>query len=204
MLELVVAAHRAASCAVEPTVLDQCPTPLLLCAWYGARAGVPVRTVASDLLAWREPEAFDVVCTHSLLRSFPRAVQGVVLERWRELLRPGGALVTVTRLDPAGDAPASASPAQAEAFAARVAAAARRRGDAEPEAAALAARAQRFAAAAPGHPIGGVDALVALVEQAGLAVERLAVRRIAGPAGAASAPGAAREADYAELVAVRP
>jgi SAM-dependent methyltransferase len=204
MLELVVDAHRAVGVPVEPTVVDLCPTPLLLCAWYGAQVGIPVRTLASDFLAVHDPEAFDVVCTHSVLRSFPRAAQAKVLAHWREQLRPGGALVTVTRIDVDGDSPVSASAAQADAFAARAEAEARRVPALAPEAADLAARARRFAAAAVSHPVGSERDLVALVEAAGLVIEHLEVRRIGGAlTSEETAPGAVQPAHYAELVAVR-
>lgn len=204
MLELVVSAHRAAGLGVEPTVVDLCPTPLLLCAWYGARVGVPVRTVASDLVAYREPEAFDVVCTHSVLRSFPPAEQPEVMLRWREWLRPGAVLVTVTRIDPDGHVQPSASPAQADAFAARAEAEARRVPALALDPAEIGARAHRFAAAAVSHPVGTERDLVALVEGAGLAIEHLEVRPIAGAlTSGEAAPGALQGAHYAELVAVR-
>ena len=204
MLELVVSAHRAADLAVEPTVVDWCPTPLLLCAWYGAQVGVPVRTVAADLLAHHEPEAFDVVCTHSVLRSFPPAAQPDVLRHWRASLRPGAVLVTVTRIDPDGGAQPSASPAQAEAFAARAEAEARRGPALALDPAEIGARARRFAAAAVSHPVGTERELVALVEGAGLAIEHLAVRRIPGALPREeAAPGALQGAHYAELVAIR-
>jgi len=204
MLELVVSAHRSAELAVEPTVVDWCPTPLLLCASYGAQVSVPVRTVAADLLAHHEPAAFDVVCTHSVLRSFPPAAQSDVLRHWRASLRPGAALVTVTRIDPDGDAQPSASPAQADAFAARAEAAARRIPALALDPAEIGARARRFAAAGVSHPVGTEQELVALVEGSGFAIEHLEVRTIAGAlTSAEAAPGALQGAHYAELVAIR-
>jgi hypothetical protein len=204
MLEVLVDAHRVAGVAIEPTVIDLCPTPLLLCAWYGAQVGVPVRTLADDLLAVREPEAFDLICTHSVLRSFPRAVQPEVMARWHELLRPGASLVTVTRIDGDEDAPVSASAEQADAFGARAANEARRVPMLALDPAEIGARARRFASAAVSYPVGTQRDLESLVENAGLSIEHLEVRQIDGPlASAESAPGAPQGAHYAELVAVR-
>src|SRR5690606_6641718 len=98
-----------------------------------------------------------------------------------------------------------ATPDAVAAFGARAEAEARRRGDASELAPAeIAARARRFAAAALSHPVGSEATLVALFEGAGLAVEKLAVRRLAGAVGGGErAPGAAQAAAYAGLVAVR-
>ncbi len=204
MLEVLIEAHRSAGLDIEPTVVDLCPTPLLLCAWYGTQVGVPVRTRADDLLAVREPEAFDLVCTHSVLRSFPRAAQAELMARWHELLRPGGSLVTVTRIDGDAGAPASVSAAQADAFAARAVAEAQRVPLLALDPAEIGARARRFAAAGLSYPVGTERDLIALVEAAGLAIEHLEVRQIDGAlAREESAPGVLQSARYAELVAVR-
>ncbi len=97
---------------VEVHVLDKCQTPLLACRWYAdqctaaGQTGALVRTHQVDLTnKWalrREPDLrdFDVIVADAFLTRFPpeRAVQ--VLHSWRDLLRPGGQVVTTIRLHP--------------------------------------------------------------------------------------------------------
>jgi hypothetical protein len=49
MLALVLDAYRDRAGALEVTVIDRCPTPLELCRWYAARAGVPVTTAVAEV-----------------------------------------------------------------------------------------------------------------------------------------------------------
>lgn len=203
MLATVHAAFHAAGMPLEPTVVDLCATPLMLCSWYGARTGQAVRTVAGDVSRYRDPTPFDLLCTHSLLRYFSARQRPALLDHWAGLLRPGGRLVTVTRLDEDGAPFVRASAAHADGFVARVRAAA---ASAEPASlpADLEARARRFALAPVSHPMGGPDEVHALFSQAGLRIERLDVSGLGGTLGGQeAAPGTARGARYAEIVAIR-
>lgn len=208
MLEIV---HRAfGDHLLEPTVVDLCATPLMLCAWYGAMTGLPVRTVLGDLNepdmrragaspALPEDEEFDLITTHSLLRYFDLADRQRLLRNWYHRLRPGGAVVTVTRLSSSVSA---VSEAQANQFVECVldAASAQR---CELPARQLRDWAGRFVRAGHSHPTGSAEEVRAAFEGAGLNVQRLDVRTLEGAVGA-SAPGTAQAADYAEIVAVRP
>lgn len=208
MLEIV---HRAfGDHLLEPTVVDLCATPLMLCAWYGAMTGLPVRTVRGDLSepdigrsgalpALPEDEEFDLITTHSLLRYFDSAGRQRLLRNWYHRLRPGGAVVTVTRLSSSVSA---VSEMQANQFVQCVldAASAQR---CELPARQLRDWAGRFVRAGHSHPTGSVEEVRAAFEGAGLNVQRLDVRTLEGAVGA-SAPGTAQGAEYAEIVAVRP
>ena len=203
MLATVHAAFHAARMRLEPTVVDLCATPLMLCSWYGARTGLAVRTVAGDVSRYIDPAPFDLICTHSLLRYFSAQQRPALLRHWAGLLRPGGRIITVTRLDDAGAPFVSASADHAERFVTRVQEAA---ADADPASLPvdLETRARRFALAPVSHPMGGPDEVRALLGEAGLRIERLDVSGLGGTLGGAeAAPGTARGARYAEIVAIR-
>lgn len=203
MLATVHAAFLAAGQLLHPTVVDLCATPLMLCSWYGARTGLPVRTVAGDVSRYRDAAPFDLICTHSLLRYFSAEQRPALLRHWASLLRPGGRIITVTRLDEDGAPFVSASTGHAEGFVARVRSAA---SNADPASlpADLEARARRFALAPVSHPMGGPEQVRALFSQAGLRIARLDASGLGGTLGGQeAAPGTARGARYAEIVAIR-
>jgi SAM-dependent methyltransferase len=200
MLETVVAAYCDAP--LDLTVVDRCATPVMLCAWYGSEIGLPVRTAVGDVITWGEPQTFDVICTHSLL-TYP-AIEGRtrLVANWARLLRPGGAVVTVSRLT-SEPMPAEIDEAQARRFGDLVVERCGRLG-LDRDVAALRARAERFAKAQVSHPVGAEADLRELFERRGFDVERLDVRHLAGMMPAREpVGGAARTGAYGEIVAVR-
>jgi hypothetical protein len=208
MLALVLRATRARPAARAPqvAVVDRCRTPLSLCERYGARAGLDVEGRVLDLLApaaRAAPEApFDLVCTHSLLALVPPGRRGDLVAAWRAQLRPGGVVVSTARLDSV--ASDGAAPADVEAFAERALAAAR--ACATPlgvEPGALAALARGYAARLASWPLATAEALAALLEAGGFALEELRCVEVAGALGRGAAAGTHRSATYAEFVAVR-
>jgi SAM-dependent methyltransferase len=201
MLELVASTRADRLRSLDVTVADRCPTPLLLCAWYGAEIGLPVRTVVTDLTTWQGRERFDVVCTHSLLTYPDLEGRRRLVRSWADALTPGGAVVTVSRL--ATEPSARIDDARA-----------RRLGDLALERCNalgivvdvhdLRARVERYARAQVAHPVGTAEDLRRLFESAGFEIARLDVRELPGPVGARDAiGGAARTGTYAEIVAVR-
>jgi SAM-dependent methyltransferase len=205
MLARVASAYAAAATPFEATVVDVCRTPIALVAAYAHRRGIAARMVVADVREFTADRPFDVVCTHSLLPRLPGPERPRLVERWAELLRPGGKLVTVTRIDPEGE-PGPAAPSQAHAFGERVrreAARWRQLLEALPDELGEAAR--DYAASTIVHaPPRSADELVELLTRGGFAVERLDVREVAGPTGGRdAAPATARTAVYGELVASR-
>lgn len=212
MLETV---HQAfGTHPLEPTVIDLCATPLMLCAWYGAKVGLPVRTILGDLnepdmgmpIATSSPSAHggvDLIATHSLLRYFDSTSRQRLLYNWYHQLRPGGSVVTVTRLTSSPESSSEVSEAQVNAFVERTLEAARQQGSAfAPEE--LRDWAARFVRFGHFHPTGSADEVRAAFEQAGLVVQRFDIRTLEGAVGpSAAAPGTAQGAEYAEIVAVR-
>lgn len=198
MLAAVISAYGGAP--LDVTTIDRCPTPLLLCAWYGGAIGMPVRTAVADAIQFDEYDSYDVVCTHSLLTYYPQVGRERLVVNWQRLLRRGGAVVTVTRL-----AEQTTSTESVKARAARfgeltVQRLAELGIDRDP--AMLRARAERFAAAQISHPVGNERDVRALFEAQGFTVTRLDVRQLEG-IGRDAVGGAARSGTYAEIVAVK-
>jgi hypothetical protein len=200
MLETVVAAYRDAP--LDATVVDRCATPVMLCAWYGCETGLPVRTAVGDVITWGEAQTFDVICTHSLL-TYP-AIDGrrQLVANWARLLRPGGTVITVSRLSQE-PMPAAVDEARAQRFGDLVVQRCKQLG-LDRDLVGLRSRAVRFARAQVSHPVGAEADLRELFERHGFDVDRLDVRHLAGmmPAGE-TVGGAARTGAYGEIVAVR-
>ena len=205
MLETVVAAYGSGRAGLDLTVVDRCPVPVLMSARYGAEAGYPVRTLVTDLLDYREAESCDVICTHSLLTYPPLEGRQRLVANWHRLLRPGGAVLTVSRLSTepraAGDRAADRA-MRARAFGDLAVERCRRLGLARDPT--NCGRAERFALAQVGHPVGDEADLRTLFEQQGFEVVRLDVRTLDGSGGTPQPiMGAARGGVYGEIVAVR-
>jgi hypothetical protein len=188
------------------TVIDRCPTPLLLNRWYAAMRGAAIATVVADVTDHVADPPADVIVTDSLLTLLDPPSRSRTLDRWRRGLAPGGVVVTSMRLSPAGPAPAP-SAAAVDAFVAWVLDEARRRvGLLETDFDAL-ERAARAYMGGPlrSWPVRDTDELLALAADARLEVQALDVHRASDrrPRGV-SGPGANPGATYARVVLRRP
>ncbi|MCA1692973.1 MAG: class I SAM-dependent methyltransferase [Actinobacteria bacterium] len=187
-------AARAPATAPEATVIDRCETPTVLCRWYGELVGLPVATATTDVLDYDPGRTFDVICTHSFLSQFPPPARPSLLARWHALLRPGGKVVTTTRIAPgAPDGPQVFTPALTDSFCDQVRAEAERRAAVlEETPQELAEAARRYAERIVAHPTRSVHDVAALFGDAGFVLERLDVRQVAGSLGGSGAGGAGR------------
>lgn len=208
MLAHVVRAYEAAGAALDPTVVDRCETPTLLCQDYGKRTGVVVGTGVADILDYHAAGPFDVAVTHSFLSQFSAADRPRLIARWWALLRPGGTVVTTTRITPsaaAGGGRLAFSDAQATVFCGHVRDEAERRRDVldlGPDE--LEAAAREYTRRLVLHPTRSVEEVTRLFEEGGFTVDRLDVRTVPGTVrGGASGPGTSQTATYAEIVATR-
>lgn len=204
MLAHVVRAYAEVGQVPVAAVVDRCATPLRLCASYARQCSIALETEVADMLTWQPEHQFDVVTTHAFIGMFPHEKQARLLRTWAGALRPGGKLVSVARVDPewSADVPGF-STTQGEAFRTLV----ERRVAAvdppgAPEAAALGARLRCYTEQMRSFPFASKDALVALLEGAGFAIDRLDLVRFEGRAGATeSGPGAHRPGTFAHFVA---
>jgi SAM-dependent methyltransferase len=89
--------HRATP---QITVVDRCETPLELNRWYAVRTGMDTRLLSTDILKYRNPDRFDLVCTHSFLCFFAPDDRKKLARIWWDCLAPGGAVLTAQRIRP--------------------------------------------------------------------------------------------------------
>jgi SAM-dependent methyltransferase len=203
-------AHVLALCSerkLEPelVVTDLCETPLMLNRWYADRAGRPISTHRCDILQYPDAPPFDAVCTHSFLGRFSPVERQELVKKWRQLLRPGGRVITVKRIRPGGGSAITGfTQAQARAFQSRVLAAATAlRGTLEVDPARLADDAGIYARRNRTWPIQSQEEIRALFEHAGFKVERLSCAPLIGRSRGAGGPTELGDAAYAQIVATR-
>lgn len=202
MLATAARAYALRGEALDVTVVDRCITPLLMSTWYGSQIQLPVRTAVADLGRYAPVTAFDLVCTHSLLTYAPLEGRRTLVRNWHRMLRPGGRVITVSRLDLESARPADDPVSRASGFGDRVVERCAQLG-VRADIQDLRARAERFAVAQVSHRIGDDRDLQTLFEEQGFEVARLDVRHLEGMLGSAYITGAARGNAYGELVAVR-
>ena len=175
MLAHVLHAYRLAGVEPEVTVVDMCETPLALNRWYAERAGVTIHTCRANLLEYRADASFDLVCTHSFLGRLTPEVRAGVLDKWHEVLRPGGHVVTVARVRygaPDGGV-TRYEPAEIVEFRDRALALARaKEHELDLPAEAIADAAEHYAVSKRSRGFGSTGMLRALFEDHGFALER--------------------------------
>jgi SAM-dependent methyltransferase len=203
MLAMVLDACAAPGVALDVTVVDRCPTPLALCHWYARREKVRIVTVVADIAEFEVEDAFDLICTDSLLTLLKPEDRALTLARWRALLRPGGRVVTVARISAPGNAARIDRVQRIAGFSDLVrerATGMADRLDVDP--AVLADEALSYGSSVTVSPIGSVAELEHGLASAGLELDVLDVGDLPGSVPADRAgPGAHQPATYARVVA---
>ena len=152
-----------------------CETPLALNRWYAERTGVTIRTCRANLLEFRADAPFNLVCTHSFLGRLTQEVRAGALDKWHEVLRPGGHVVTVARVRygaPDGGV-TRYEPAEIVEFRDRALALARaKEHELDLPAEAIADAAEHYAVSKRSRGFGSTGMLRALFEDHGFALER--------------------------------
>jgi hypothetical protein len=192
--------------AVEPdlTVVDACETPLRISAWYADRYGHRLATVVADILDYRPQRRFDIVCTDSFLGLFATEGRRRLIGSWREMLAPGGALVSVNRIRPGAGELVGFAPEQARIFRERVIGKAVETHLPGVSADELAALVDGYLRHRVVFPLRSVDELTSLLEAGGFRLQSLAADPIGGGAAVApSGPTMRDGATYARFVALR-
>lgn len=100
MLSTLHEAIVAAGASPTITVCDICATPLLACEWYADRNGVDITCLRENLLSTPELPlgSFDLIVTDEFLTVLKDADKPVITERWRQLLKPDGVVVTTAMI----------------------------------------------------------------------------------------------------------
>jgi SAM-dependent methyltransferase len=206
MLEYVVEAYQDHIDSAAITVSDRCPTPLHLCEWYAARRSISIHTQACEAVGLKFQTPFDLLCNHCFLSNISADQRPALLRTWHGLLRPGGLVVTINRIRPAGGQDNAAfSKSQAADFVARAEKAAReRRYTIDLPAQTLASMTADYARRIAFDPIRSTDELRQLFESNGFRLEILEpfesdARQQATPSGPTTPSGAL----YLKIVASR-
>jgi SAM-dependent methyltransferase len=207
MLHIVHTAFHARGIAADITLADRCETPLAINRWYAGQTSRSVATVHRDILQFDSADRFDAICTDYFLSWFPAAARRAVVEKWRDLLHPGGYVMTTSRLWPtSAEDVVRFPPGDIATLRATVERAAR---DMQPaldvDALELAARVADYASGYRNHAIRTPDEVRALFEENGFAVSDLSVhdapeRSAHGATGAVNRGGPRR---YLTIVAHR-
>jgi hypothetical protein len=101
---LATCAHAAATLGAASldrcrfTILDRCPTPLILCQEYAAQHQLSLRTRQVDLQAMSERYNADLIVVHSILRFIKHSDQPAILDKFGSWLNHGGRMIVSNRL----------------------------------------------------------------------------------------------------------
>jgi hypothetical protein len=81
-------------------VYDICRTPLLACEWYAARHGLEITCVCDNIITSPTMPlgAYDLIVTDEFLTVLKHEYKPQIVKRWKELLRPGGTVVTTAMI----------------------------------------------------------------------------------------------------------
>lgn len=182
MLAYVLTAAKLAGVDAEVHVLDQCRTPLIACGWYARHYDPrgtepkrkPLRLYELDIKSARSrlgSGKYDLITADAYLTRFYPQDARKVIRIWRELLHPGGAVVTTVRLHPL-DAPRGAALDEVSDFALRAQAAARRwRAYIKAGVDELTAAARLYAVSMRSFDLGDAAAVIDLFSEAGFDIE---------------------------------
>ena len=152
------------------TVLDLCPTPLLLCKEFARDHGLVVGTETADITESGGSTMADIIVMHGVLRFIARRRHADALRRLAGQLKPGGRIVVSNRIRPVSNTGAHSGADSGEAILRMVA-----DGSIEcPEPIErFAARIKRYVAnnrIRPENELESAEAARALFERAGLSV----------------------------------
>jgi len=206
MFAHVLWACRSNGVTADVTVVDICDTPLFLNLWYARRVGVPVNTVRVSILTHEADGAYDFVCTNAFFGQFPPSQRPALMAQWRNLLKPGGQVITVTPFRPGSQAErVGFTPDEGRALHDAVLRAAQAQPgalDIPPDE--VARRAESFAARMKVYPVRSLDEIRDLFEQGGFGLDHLSSPPAAPDSrGDLTGPTVSRSARYALVIATR-
>lgn len=99
---MLASLHEAAQIAqANPkiTLYDICKTPLKACQWYADLHNFPIKTRCANIITEHIPEApFDLIVTDEFLSVLKSEYKPLIAKRWKELLKPGGSVVTAAMI----------------------------------------------------------------------------------------------------------
>ena len=206
MLAHVLHAFAVHAVPVHVTVLDICPTPLRLNAWYAQRVGQPVELVCADLLQHTPHTAYDLVVTSSFLGFFSPARRPPLFAAYARMMRPDARLIFSNRLRPQPESEPVGFDADAVMrFATQVTEmAAALPGPDAPAPADVHRMALAYATQRLPYPVNSIETLRALAVSAGLQLERACAIRSDALQLVISGPTLGDGSDYVFVVMRQP
>jgi 2-polyprenyl-3-methyl-5-hydroxy-6-metoxy-1,4-benzoquinol methylase len=95
MLHTLHCAAVAAGATPDIVIYDICETPLLSAKWYADRHGFEVNCILGNIITSDIPrKSFDLIVTDEFLTVLKNPNTPLIVERWKEYLKPEGVLVT--------------------------------------------------------------------------------------------------------------
>lgn len=82
------------------TLVDICETPLRATQWFAERHGVAIETIRGNLITdarFAEPN-YDLIVTDEFLTVLKNPDKPQIVSRWKQLLKPGGVVVTTAMM----------------------------------------------------------------------------------------------------------
>jgi hypothetical protein len=99
MLAMLHQAMELTGSSPKVIIYDICKTPLRACQWYADRHSISIETKCENLLTSPIPEApFDLIVTDEFFTVLKTEYKPLISKRWKELLKPGGSVVTVAMM----------------------------------------------------------------------------------------------------------
>jgi len=206
MLAHVLELFRERGIEPEVTVVDACDTPLHLNRWYAERESAAIECSRCNILDYAPAAPFDAICTHSFLVQFSPEDRVRLLRKWHQLLRPGGAAITVTRVRAGADAArVGFSAEQAQAFRATVLQQAEAmRASLQADPAGLAHEAEKYMGGQRPWPVRSREEVQQLFEGSGFRVDELSdAPRTAVPGPRPDGPAVAGSGERVQIIATR-
>lgn len=207
MLVRVLAAFHGRRIEPDITVLDLCETPLMLNRWYAERMSCRIDTARIDVMEFTPSTAFDAICTDAFLGRFPRERRPGLAAKLRELLRPGGKVITMNRLRPgsAGERICFSAEQARSLRTAALSAAVEMRELLKVDPEELARRAETYANHHVTHAVSSAEEVRELFEHAGFEVDQLSAAAMpADNRHRLHGPSILRVGEYLGTVARRP
>ena len=100
MLATLHEAVRTVGAKPRIVIYDICNTPLEACKWYAARNNFSIETHCDNIITSTQIPlgSFDLIVTDEFLTVLKAEYKPMITKRWRELLKPGGSIVTTAMI----------------------------------------------------------------------------------------------------------
>ncbi len=112
LLHILITTVVKCNVLVSIDILDKCQTPLELCKWYidniqayltegekiNLQNNVTINYLCKDLFILDDIDKYDIICTDAFLTRFIHYEVPSVLQKWRQLLKDKGKIVTTVRI----------------------------------------------------------------------------------------------------------